>query len=108
MEPWPYLIFFVRSATGLDPPPRSMEDFFGNWVVPQLKGGRTLYLFMFAGLFWAMWCNRNRMAIERRFPSSPPVILYTPYHFCRPGTPLLKAERPGEGEVLDQFPEAMA
>jgi hypothetical protein len=77
-----YVWCCLHLVFGLDPPPSAVDDFLGIWLsLSSRPGGRTIHLFLFAGLFWAMWCNRNRMAIEKMFPNNRTVILYNSIFF---------------------------
>jgi len=51
--------------------------------VEHLKTPKRIALFLFAGLAWDLWINRNKMAIERIFPSNPLSILYSRISFLQ-------------------------
>jgi len=45
---------------------------------------------LFAGIAWAMWKNRNKMAIEKRFPNSPDAVMHMIANFVQMWADLLK------------------
>jgi hypothetical protein len=49
-----------------------------------------LGLFVFAKVAWALWKSRNKMAIEKRFPSHPLVIIRSGIVFVQKWRLLLK------------------
>ena len=44
---------------------------------------RNYVLRFFAGVTWAIWKNRNKMAIEKHFPSTPDVMIYLVINFLQ-------------------------
>jgi hypothetical protein len=66
----------IRDAFGWEDFPVSKHDFVYDWVPRRLRVPRRLALFFFAGFTWEMWKNRNKMAIEKKIPSNPDVVLY--------------------------------
>ena len=75
----------ARDSLGWEACPVSWEDWKVKWVNGHLKTPKRIALFLFAGLAWGLWTNRNRMAIERIFPSSPQVFCTLESPFCRDG-----------------------
>ena len=61
----------IRESFGWVEHPRSLADLAEGCFKQNLNMPAILCLFIFAGLSWAMWCNRNKMAIERVFPNKP-------------------------------------
>lgn len=53
-----------------------------NWSPHKLKTTRPPGLFIFAGVMWAVWRTRNKMAIEQKFPKQPIEIFrnFSPAH----------------------------
>jgi hypothetical protein len=49
-----------------------------------------LQLFVFAGLAWALWNSRNKMAIEKKFPKNPLDIIRSGVTFVQRWSPKLK------------------
>lgn len=44
----------------------------------------------FAGVAWAIWRNRNKMAIEKVFVTSPDEVIHSAIHFLQMWTDLHK------------------
>jgi hypothetical protein len=62
-----------------------------------------LSLFLFAGLAWALWNSRNKMAIEKRFPSNPLDVIRSSVLFMQKWLLLLKeSDREITGKVLNK------
>jgi hypothetical protein len=51
---------------------------------------RRLVLCFFAALTWAIWKNRNKMAIQTVFPSNPDVVLFNAITFLQMWRELMK------------------
>jgi hypothetical protein len=49
-----------------------------------------LGLFLFAGIAWALWRSRNKMAIEKSFPTSPLDVIWSGIIFVQKWSVLLK------------------
>ena len=62
-------------ALGCDRPPANLPDFLNNWL-PLGCSDYRLKLFQFGVVAWAIWVNRNKMTIEKTFPTSPIDVLY--------------------------------
>jgi hypothetical protein len=63
-----------------------------------------LSIFVFAGLAWALWNSRNKMAIEKRFPSNPVDITQSGIMFKQKWSPLLKdSDREKMNKVLNRM-----
>lgn len=45
-----------------------------------------------SGFTWAIWNNRNKMAIEHKFPKSPSDIIYIALSFMQKWSLLLKED----------------
>jgi len=62
-----------------------MADSLGVWLPLRCKD-YDLKLFHFSMVAWALWTNRNKMMIEKIFPTSPIEVLYkSDLLFCRSG-----------------------
>jgi hypothetical protein len=62
----------VRDAFGWAGCPRDLSDLMSaGRLTKNVKMSRGLALFIFAGITWAIWKIRNKMAIEKSFPESP-------------------------------------
>lgn len=70
----------------------SVEGIFARKDVIKLHISQSLRLFLIAVLVWALWHNRNKMAIEKKFPSSTTVIMYDAISFMQSWGLLLKTE----------------
>lgn len=53
---------------------------------------KTLDMFLFAGLLWAIWTTRNKMAIEKKFPKNSIEVLIHGISFLQKWEILLKEE----------------
>ena len=72
-------------ALGRDRAPSCMADSLGVWLPLRCKD-YDLKLFHFSMVAWALWTNRNKMMIEKIFPTSPIDVLYkSDLFFCRSG-----------------------
>ena len=61
----------LRDVLQWDGCPVSCAEFWDRWLINKFKALQNLCLFIFAGFTWAIWNNRNKMAIERvYFPST--------------------------------------
>jgi hypothetical protein len=56
--------------------PSSMKNLPETWLLGKGPFPVNLVLFTFAGFAWAIWNNRNKMAIERKYPKLPSDIIY--------------------------------
>lgn len=61
----------IREVFGWEGFPFSSADFMENWLQNKFGANKSLALFIFAGFMWALWKNRNKMAIEKKFPKAP-------------------------------------
>jgi hypothetical protein len=63
-----------------------------------------LCLFLFAGLTWALWRVRNKMAIERKFSSNPLDVIHSGVLFVQKWSLLLKdADQEVTAKVIDKI-----
>lgn len=46
--------------------PRSVETLYDDWMAPNVHLSNSFRMYIIAGFVWAMWCNRNKMAIEKK------------------------------------------
>jgi hypothetical protein len=51
--------------------------------------------FFFVGLAWAIWKNRNKMGIEKVFPSYPAMVIYKTIKFLQMWGDLIKENDQG-------------
>ncbi|RLN30151.1 hypothetical protein C2845_PM05G26250 [Panicum miliaceum] len=54
---------------------------------------QTLNLFLFAGVAWAIWKIRNKMAIEKSFVNAPSEVIFLGLSFLQKWRPLLKEDK---------------
>jgi hypothetical protein len=47
--------------------PGSVETLYDDWKAPNVHLSHSFRMCITAGFVWAMWCNRNKMAIEKKF-----------------------------------------
>lgn len=74
----------ARDAIGWAGCLQDLSDLLSGRVTNNVRMSRGLALFIFAGVTWAVWKIRNKMAIEKPFPKSP--ITFVPVlHLCRNG-----------------------
>ena len=66
-----YIWCCVRDAFNLQNFPLSIQELISQWLPRRLGISKRLCLTMFAGLAWAIWKNRNKMAIEKCLPLNP-------------------------------------
>jgi hypothetical protein len=94
----------VRDVFRLSRSPMSWDDFQGGWLSQSFKMSYRTGLFVFAGLAWAMWRNRNKMAIEQKFPSNPVDVIRSGMFFVQKWLLLLKdAEHKTVAAVLKKL-----
>lgn len=73
----------IRDAFGLGRFPISLQDLISEWLPRRLGFSKRLCFAFFASLAWAMWKNRNKMAIEKDFPSNPEAVIHTALNFMQ-------------------------
>lgn len=75
---------------------------FDEWAIHGFHLSNPLCTFLIAGLLWSMWCTRNKMAVEKKLPHNPKVILYDSISFMqRWGVSLKRKDQWMLEEVLD-------
>lgn len=72
-----YIWCCVRDAFSLGGFPVSVQDLISEWMPGRLKIPKRLCFIFFAGLAWSLWKNRNKMAIEKCFPTNPDVVIHS-------------------------------
>jgi len=72
--------------------PTSVKNLSETWLQGKVLLTIRLTLFIFAGFAWAIWNNRNKMAIENKFPKAPSDIIYVALSFLQKWSVLLKEE----------------
>jgi hypothetical protein len=80
----------LRDSFGWDSFPTSWDSLQGGWMSHNLSLPYKLGLFLFAGIAWALWRCRNKMAIEKRFPTSPLDVIWSGVIFVQKWSTLLK------------------
>jgi hypothetical protein len=84
--------------------PTSHKDFSESWIQGKGPLPTRLILFVFAGFTWAIWTNRNRMAIQHEFPEYSSNIMYSAVTFMQKWSILLKeADRVRTKQVKDNI-----
>lgn len=79
----------VRDALGWAGCPHDFSDLMSGRLTKSSKLSRGLALFVLAGVTWAIWRIRNKMAIERSFPKSPMDVIHSGIAFVQRWRPLL-------------------
>ena len=72
--------------------PRSIKSLTETWLWGKGPLPKRLIMFTFAGLSWALWTTRNKMAIEHKFSKSPSDIMYLALSYLQKWAVLLKEE----------------
>jgi hypothetical protein len=83
---------FIREIFDWNCCPSSIRDFTESWLQGKGPMPIRLILCVFAGFAWAIWTNRNKMAIQLKFPKSPSDIMYTAVSFLQKWSILLKED----------------
>ena len=94
-------------ALGWDRPPANLADFLSNWL-PLGCNDYHLKLFQFAVVTWAIWVNRNKMTIEKTFPTSPIDVLYKSDVFMQQWRILLRDDDRQKLETYRNLSKRMA
>lgn len=81
----------LRDSIGWDGFPTSTTELMNGWLNKPTTS-KHIGLFFFAGFLWAIWRNRNKMAIERKFPRSPSEVLWCGISFVQRWEILLRGE----------------
>lgn len=82
----------IRDTFGWESFPTSTTDFMESWLPDKLGVHKHLAMFIFAGLMWAIWRKRNKMAIEKIFPKTPSEALLYGLSFMQKWELLLKED----------------
>jgi len=90
-----YIWCCIRDAFGLQNYPISIQGLVTQWMTRRLGIPKRLCFAFFAGLAWAIWRNRNKMAIEKLFPLNPDVVIHAAVNFVQIWADLNK-----EGEAV--------
>jgi hypothetical protein len=95
---------FLRDIFKWDNFPPSLKEFSESWLLGKGPMHTRLILFIFAGFAWAIWTNRNKMAIQLKFPKSLTDIIYTVVSFLQKWSIMLKeADRERIKQVKDNI-----
>jgi len=71
----------VRDVFNLQGFPLSIQDLISQWMPRRLGVTKKLCFAFFAGLAWAIWKNRNKMAIEKNLPINPDAVIHMAINF---------------------------
>jgi hypothetical protein len=66
----------IRDIFHLDSCSSSLQDLNFRWLQGKGPLPSHLLIFLFAGIAWALWTARNKMAIEKHFPKAPSEVMY--------------------------------
>lgn len=78
-----YIWCCIRDAFCLQGFPLSIQELISQWLPRRLGVPKRLVLGFFAGVAWAVWKNRNKMAIEKNFPVSPDAVIHMAINFVQ-------------------------
>jgi hypothetical protein len=95
---------FLREIFKWNDQPTSMKSLSETWLQGMGPLPVSLTLFIFAGFTWVIWNNRNKMAIEHKYPKSPTDIIYVALSYLQKWSILLKeADRQRIMQVKDEI-----
>lgn len=78
-----YIWCCIRDAFGLQNYPVSIQELVSQWLPKRLGIPKKICFAFFAGLAWAIWRNRNKMAIEKLFPLNPDAVIHAAINFVQ-------------------------
>jgi hypothetical protein len=81
---------FTSEALRWDGYPGSMDELLSEWLTGKLGANYQTSLSCFAGLAWAIWTTRNKIAIRKNFPDKPFDIVYLGISFIQKWKFLMK------------------
>jgi len=90
----------IREVFNLERYPNSLCDFSSMWILGKGHLPSRLIIFVFAGLAWALWTTRNKMAIEKIIPKSPTDVMYVALSLLQKWSVRLKDE---DQDRISQF-----
>jgi hypothetical protein len=94
----------LREMFGWNDSPTSWDDMQGGWMSGKLDTSFKLSIFVFAGVAWAIWKTRNKMAIENIYPANPLEVIYSGIMFVQSWRPRLKGSDQGKvSEILEKM-----
>jgi hypothetical protein len=85
-----FLWVCIRSIFGWANSPTSWNDLQGGSSFDNMNTAYRLQPSVFTGLSWALWNSRNKMAIEKKFPTNPLDIIRYGANFVQRWSPKLK------------------
>ena len=65
-----------KEALGWDRVPSSLGEVFSEWILLGCSN-YDIKLFSFAIIWWSFWLSRNKMRLEKKFPSQPTDVLFS-------------------------------
>lgn len=93
-----FVWYIIRRVFGWDRSPSSVSDMWEFWIPRKFKLPRNLGIFICAGLTWATWKARNKMAIEKSFPA-PTDVIFCAISLMQKWKVLLKEK---DGQLMDE------
>jgi hypothetical protein len=85
----------IRDAFGWTYFPTSIQQILCKKQPRRLGIPQRIVFFFFVGLAWAIWKNRNKMGIEKVFPSYPAMVIYKSIKFLQMWGDLVKENDQG-------------
>ena len=76
-----YIWCCVRDAFSLQCFPTSIQDILHFWLPRRHGISRKISFIFFAGLAWSISKNRNKMAIEKNFPTNSDTVIHAAIHY---------------------------
>jgi hypothetical protein len=80
----------IRDIFHLDSCPSFLEDLSFTWLQGKGLLPSHLLMFLFAGIAWALWTARNKMAIEKHFSKAHSDVMYVGISLLQKWSLLLK------------------
>jgi membrane protein required for beta-lactamase induction len=95
---------FLREIFKWHNHPTSMKKLSEMWLMGKGPLPVNLILYTFTGFAWALWNNRNKMAIEHKYPKTPSDIIYVALSYMEKWRVLLKEDdRQQIAQVKDEM-----
>lgn len=67
---------FIKHTFGLGGFPKDLNDFCQSWLRGGVSLPNKLIMFLFAGISWALWNSRNKLAISKVAPKASSDVIF--------------------------------